>query len=89
MNKSKYSQGQFEEELAKMFAEAKAKGQSRLRVVSQELHDRVVHEKINRMPITCNAMWHVWREQGWHKDRCHSVPRSGQSNTLEIEFVTD
>ncbi len=86
---SKYNQLQFEDELAVMLAEAKAKGQSRLRVVARDLHDRVVCGEDKRMLLTCNAMWYMWREQGWHKERCFDVPRCGQSTTLEIEFATE
>lgn len=89
MNQSQYSQHDFENGLTKMLAEAKVAGKTHLRVVAKELHDRVVCGKVNRMLITCNAMWYVWREQGWHKERCFNVPRSGQSSKLQIEFVTD
>ncbi len=83
-----YRQFQFDAELRKMLAQAARNGKACLHVVSKKLHDRVVHSTDNRMPMACNAMWKLWREQGSHKHRIIHTTDSGKSSTIEIEFDT-
>ena len=84
----KYTQIQFEKELNTMLEEALAQGYTRLRVVAKELHDRVVKTKDNRMPLACNALWNLWRQQGSRDYRIIHTTKSGQSTTIEIEYHT-
>ncbi len=84
----KYMQLQFEKELKKMLANAKANKQASLCVVSRELHDNVVTTDDNRMPTACNAMWSLWRQQGRSKAAIICTTSSGLSSTIEIEFNT-
>lgn len=88
MRSPKYRQVRFDEELALMLSEAKDARQASLPVVSQDLHNRVVHDKSKRMPMACNAMWKLWKKQGEHEGRIIRPVPSGQSNTLTIEFDT-
>ena len=83
-----YTQSQFDRELKVMLTEAKTNGQSRLRVVSRDLHSRVVTKGDNRMPMACAAMWKLWQQQGNSKKRIIHTTDSDQSSTIEIEFDT-
>ena len=85
---AQFTQIQFKRELELMLAEAKANGQRRLRVVSRNLHDRVVKTNDHRMPMACNAMWDLWSQQGSSNDRIVRTTPSGKSSTIEIEFDT-
>ncbi len=85
---AQFRQTQFKQELELMLAEAKANGQRRLRVVSRNLHDRIVKTNDHRMPTACAAMWNLWRQQGSSNDRVIRTTPSGKSSTIEIEFDT-
>ncbi len=84
----KYMQFQFEKELKKILADAKANKQTRLCVVSKELHDRVVTAGDKRMPMACNAMWALWRQQGHRQTAIINTTDSEKSSTIKIEFNT-
>ena len=88
MMSPKYKQLNFEKELKVMLAYAKANGKSSLSVISGNLHSRVVTKGDNRMPMACNAMWNLWRQQGSNQDAIIRTTDSGQSSTIEIEFDT-
>ena len=88
MKKPKYTQSSFDNELKTMLDEAKRAGKTRLKVVSKELHDRVVRPSYNYMPMACNAMWKIWDEQGSRQRDIRRTTKSGQSSTIEIEFDT-
>ena len=82
-----YTQEEFDSELREMLREAQNMGQQFRRVISGRLHERVVGgAQPNRMPMACEAMWKLWREQGSHKERIYRTTDSGQSTTIEIEF---
>lgn len=86
-----YRQQEFYAELQKMLREANAKGQPRVCILSEKLHDRVVTIVVTkndkRMPMACNAMWKLKKQQGI-KAKVIFEPPSGQSNKLKIEFDT-
>lgn len=83
-----YTQVQFDQELQKMLKEARDAGKGLVCVLSKRLHDRVVHTRDNRMPMTCKAMWKLWKKQGSRTDRITNTTPSGESTTIEIEFDT-
>ena len=84
-----YTQREFDSKLLQMLQEAQNEGKQSCRIVSKDLHKRVVMKpKINRMPMACKAMWKLWEQQGNHRDRIiHTMP-SNQASTIEIEFNT-
>jgi len=88
-----YRHPQFHAELANMLKDAKAQGQSRKRIVSRELHDRVVNHtpvippKEKRMPIACFAMLRLALHQRGKAKLISELPNA-PSSTLEIEFDT-
>lgn len=82
----RYYQVQFDQELEQMLKEGKSRGNDLMRIVSKQLHDRVVHTRDNRMKMACNAMWKLWKEQGSHMDRIIHTTPSNESSTIEIEF---
>ena len=85
-----YTQEEFDSELRKILREARNMRQQFCRVVSKHLHERVVGgAQPNRMPMACETMWKLWREQGSRKDRIICTTDSGQSTTIQIEFSTD
>ena len=83
----RFRQAEFETELHRMLEEARAAGMERCRVISRDLHQRVVGgSQSNRMPSACAAMWKLWREQGsCDRSVIHTTP-SGRSSTIEIEY---
>ncbi len=86
--RSSFRQAEFEAELLRMLAEARAAGRATCRVVSRELHRRVVGgAQPNRMPAACNAMWKLWRKQGSAEARIVHTTPSGRSSTIEIEYT--
>lgn len=86
-NRRRFGQAAFDAELRRMLAEARAAGQDRRRVISRDLHRRVVGgSQPNHMPSACSAMWKLWREQGGdERNVVHTTP-SGRSSTIEIDF---
>jgi len=89
----KYTHDQFHTELASMLRKASARGESRKRVVSRELHDRVVNHapvippKDKRMPMACFAMCRLALHQRGKVKLISELPNA-PSTTLEIEFDT-
>ena len=83
-----FRRAEFEAELLNMLAEARAEGRARCRVVSRELHRRVVGgPQPHRMPMACNAMWKLWREQGGVEAHIIRTTPSGRSSTIEIDYT--
>ena len=86
----KYTQEKFDSELLMILREARSEGKKFCRVVSRDLHRRVVGGwKSNRVRMACRAMEKLWDKQGRHQDRIIHTTPSGQSSTIEIEFSTD
>ncbi len=86
-----YRQLQFDQELQTMLRKAKADGQSNLRVLSKDLHDRVVKEDLgrnHRMKMACDAMWKLWKAQGGVQRKIIHTSPGGRSSTIVIEFQT-
>lgn len=82
-----FRQADFDAELRRMLAEARSEGCDRCQVVSRDLHGRVVGgAQPNRMPMACNAMWKLWREQGGDEARIVRTTPSGRSSTIEIDY---
>ena len=86
--KAVFIQKGFDDELRRMLAEKREAGNVSCRVISRELHRRVVGgDDPNRMPMACNAMWKLWKEQGSVNGRVvRNETERGQSSTIEIEY---
>ena len=86
-----HPQQEFDAELRRMLREANAEGHARICILSEELHDRVVKIVVTkndkRMPMACNAMTKLEKQQGIKAKVIYKSP-SGQSNKLKIEFDT-
>ncbi|MDD9814425.1 MAG: hypothetical protein OXU31_00345 [Gammaproteobacteria bacterium] len=90
----KYTQVQFNDELANMLREAKEQRKLRRRIVeSSELHDRVVnHAPVippneKRMPSACFAMFRLALHQRGKAKLVSELP-NGPTSTIKIEFDT-
>ena len=82
-----FTREMFDAELNQMLDERRAAGESACRVISKDLHRRVVGgSQPNRMPQACDAMWKLWERQGSRQDRIVHTTPSGRSSTVEIEY---
>jgi len=92
----KYARSVFYDKLLKILKKANARGDSRMRVVSGELHDSVVdpedsYKKISNhcVPKVCGVMWYLEsRQNGKATVICSPKNRLKQGAYLEIEFDT-
>ena len=83
----RFTREMFETELNRMLDERRATGESACKVISKDLHRRVVGgSQPNRMPQACDAMWKLWERQGSDPDRIVHTTPSGRSSTIEIEY---
>ena len=83
-----FTRAQFEAALALMLDEARAAGHDACRIVSRDLHRRVVGASApNRMRMACRAMWSLWETQGSRPENVIHTTPSGESSTIEIEFT--
>ena len=83
-----FTQDAFDRAPRRILDEAKLAGATSSRVVARELHRNVVGGvRPNRMPMACEAMWKLWRRQGSISDNIIRTTQSGQSSTIEIEFL--
>ena len=83
-----FTQEAFDRELRRMLDEAKRAGRTTSRVIARDLHRNVVGGAApNRMRMACKAMWKLWRHQGSIQDNVVHTTGSGQSTTIEIEFL--
>ena len=83
-----FTQKGFDDELRRMLVEEREAGNVSCRVISLNLHRRVVGgSQANRMPMACSAMWKLWKEQGSVNGRIvRNETERGQSSTIEIEY---
>lgn len=83
-----FTQDAFDSELHRMLAADRCAGRSSSRIVARDLHRNVVGgNQPNRMPMACDAMWKLWRQQGSVEDNIIRTTESGQSSTIEIQFA--
>ena len=83
-----FTQDAFDSELLRMLAANRRAGQSSSRIVARDLHRNVVGgNQPNRMPMACDAMWKLWRQQGSVEANIIQTTESGQSSTIEIQFA--
>jgi len=71
-----YYQKQFDNELAEILREAKARGKSSKRIRARDLHKRVVSSGDVRMRMACRALQKLLSRQG------------SKALTYEVEFDT-
>ena len=83
----KFTQDEFDRELYQILEEERAAGKDTCKVISRNLHRRVVGgSQPNRMAMACNAMWKLWQRQGSHPSRIIRTTPSRRSTTIEIEY---
>ena len=84
-----YTQEEFDSELRTILQEAKSEGKQFCKVVSKDLHHRVVGgSQPNQMPMACEAMWKLWKKQGGYGGRIFHTTPSTQFSTITIGFST-
>ena len=83
-----FTQEAFDRELRRILDADRRAGRTSSRVISRDLHRSVVGgTEPNRMPMACEAMWKLWRQQGSVEQHVIRTTSSGQSSTIEIEFT--
>lgn len=83
----KFTKDEFDRELYQILEEERAAGKDTCKVISRDLHRRVVGgNQPNRMAMACNAMWKLWQRQGSHPGRIIHTTPSRRSTTIEIEY---
>ena len=84
---TRFTQRQFDEELRRLLREKKERGDNFAEIVSGNLHRRVVGGSgPNRMPMTCNAMWKLWKRQGGKEENVIHTTPSRRSSTIRIRY---
>ena len=82
-----FPQDAFDRELRRMLDAEQRAGRTSSRVIARDLHRNVVGGATpNRMPMACEAMWKLWRQQGSISECVINSTGSGRSSTIEIEF---
>lgn len=82
-----FEQQQFDEPLLQLLRERKEQGDDFAEIVSRDLHHRVVGGgEPNRMPMACNAMWKLWKQQGGKEENIIHTTQSRQSSTIRIRY---
>ena len=83
-----FTQDDFDRELLRILDVARRAGRASSRVIARDLHRNVVGgSEPNRVPMACDAVWKLWRQQGRIEQNVIRRTKSGRSSTLEIEFM--
>ena len=83
-----FTQDAFDSELRRMLDADRRAGRRSSRIVARDLHRNVVGgSQPHRVPMACEAMWQLWRQQGSVEDNIIQTTESGQSSTIEIQFA--
>lgn len=83
-----FRQEAFDRELRRMLEAEKRTGKTSSRVIARDLHRSVVGgAQPYRMRMACRAMWKLWKLQGSIRENVVHTTKSGESSTVEIEFL--
>ena len=83
-----FTKEEFNRELRRMLDKDARTGRTSSGVVARDLHRNVVGgADPNRMPMACRAMWKLWKQQGSIPENVIHRTTSGESSTVEIEFL--